>query len=79
MIPTVVAQLEGDRSKITSAITIGTALPFVMFVTWNAVILGNFWVWMPPAVLILYRFSKVGSVEAKLSALWWVGFRNSLS
>lgn len=41
IVPTVVAQLEGDRSKITSAITIGTALPFIMFVTWNAIILGN--------------------------------------
>jgi tyrosine-specific transport protein len=41
VVPTVVAQLEGDRSKISSAISMGTTLPFLMFVAWNGVILGN--------------------------------------
>jgi tyrosine-specific transport protein len=41
IVPTVVTQLEGDRSKTTKAIVLGTTLPFVMFVAWNAVILGN--------------------------------------
>lgn len=41
VVPTVVAQLEGDRSKVTAAISFGTTIPFVMFVAWNAVILGN--------------------------------------
>lgn len=34
-------QLEGDRTKITRAIVLGTALPFLMLLAWNAVILGN--------------------------------------
>jgi tyrosine-specific transport protein len=41
VVPTVVNQLEGDRSKITKAIISGTTFPTMMFVAWNAVILGN--------------------------------------
>jgi tyrosine-specific transport protein len=41
IVPTVVTQLEGDRSKTTKAIIFGTSLPFLMFIAWNAVILGN--------------------------------------
>lgn len=41
VVPTVVNQLEGDRSKITKAIIAGTTLPALMFVAWNAVVLGN--------------------------------------
>jgi len=41
VVPTVVTNLEGDRSKITKAIVGGTTLPMVMFLAWNAVCLGN--------------------------------------
>jgi tyrosine-specific transport protein len=41
IVPTVVNQLEGDRGKITKAIITGTTLPALMFVAWNAVVLGN--------------------------------------
>lgn len=41
VVPTVVTKLEGDRSKITTAIVAGTSIPTLMFLTWNAVILGN--------------------------------------
>lgn len=41
IVPTVVNQLEGDRTKITTAIIAGTTLPALMFVAWNAVVLGN--------------------------------------
>lgn len=41
VVPTVVNQLEGDRSKITKAIVYGTSVPTIMFVVWNAVVLGN--------------------------------------
>ncbi len=41
IVPTVVNQLEGDRSKITKAIVTGTSIPALMFVAWNAVVLGN--------------------------------------
>ena len=41
VVPTVVTQLEGDRKKITTAIVSGTTLPMLMFLTWNAVVLGN--------------------------------------
>lgn len=41
VVPTVVNQLEGDRSKITKAILYGTSVPTLMFLAWNAVVLGN--------------------------------------
>jgi tyrosine-specific transport protein len=41
IVPTVVNQLEGDRSKITKAIIAGTTVPTLMFLAWNAVVLGN--------------------------------------
>lgn len=41
VVPTVVNQLEGDRRKITEAIIAGTTFPTLMFLAWNAVVLGN--------------------------------------
>jgi tyrosine-specific transport protein len=41
VVPTVVKNLEGDRRKIQKAIIGGTFVPLVMFLVWNAVILGN--------------------------------------
>jgi len=41
VVPTVVNQLEGDRSKITKAILYGTSVPTFMFLAWNAVVLSN--------------------------------------
>lgn len=41
VVPTVVNQLEGDRSKIRKAIISGTTFPTLMFLAWNAVVLGN--------------------------------------
>jgi tyrosine-specific transport protein len=41
VVPTVVTQLEGDRTKITKAIIAGTTTPMLMFLAWNAVVLGN--------------------------------------
>jgi tyrosine-specific transport protein len=41
IVPTVVSQLEGDRTKITKAIIAGTTTPLLMFLAWNAVVLGN--------------------------------------
>ena len=41
VVPHVVTQLEGDRDKITKSILMGTAVPLVMFLLWNAVVLGN--------------------------------------
>jgi tyrosine-specific transport protein len=41
VVPTVVVQLEGDRKKITTSMIAGTVVPLVMFLAWNAVILGN--------------------------------------
>ncbi|KAG7355099.1 amino acid permease [Nitzschia inconspicua] len=46
IVPTVVNQLEGDRDKITKAIIGGTTIPTLMFLAWNAVVLGN----MDPSV-----------------------------
>lgn len=41
VVPTVVTQLEGDRSKIAKAVVGGTTIPLLMFLAWNAVVLGN--------------------------------------
>lgn len=41
VIPTIVSQLEGDAKKIRRSIAIGSVIPLVMFLTWNAVILGS--------------------------------------
>ena len=41
VVPSVVTQLEGDRSKIMQAVIAGTTAPFLMFLAWNAVVLGN--------------------------------------
>mmetsp|Transcript_29749 Transcript_29749/g.60803 ORF Transcript_29749/g.60803 Transcript_29749/m.60803 type:complete len:575 (-) Transcript_29749:100-1824(-) len=41
VVPTIVTQLEGDKSKITKAIVGGTAVPLLMLLAWNAVVLGN--------------------------------------
>ncbi len=41
IVPTVVTQLEADRRKITEALILGTGIPLIMFLAWNAIILGN--------------------------------------
>jgi tyrosine-specific transport protein len=41
VVPTVVTQLEGDKEKIAKSLIIGTSVPLVMFLAWNAIILGN--------------------------------------
>jgi tyrosine-specific transport protein len=41
VVPVVVNQLEGDRDKIRQSIVIGSAIPLIMFLAWNAVILGS--------------------------------------
>ena len=41
IIPVIVAQLEGDARKIRTSIVIGSLIPLIMFIAWNAVILGS--------------------------------------
>ncbi|KAJ7550995.1 hypothetical protein O6H91_07G128600 [Diphasiastrum complanatum] len=41
VVPVVCTNLEGNLSKIRSAIVLGTAIPLVMFLVWDAVILGS--------------------------------------
>jgi tyrosine-specific transport protein len=41
VVPTVVNRLEGNRSKITNAVIAGTTVPFLMFLLFNGIILGN--------------------------------------
>jgi len=40
-VPKVVTSLEGNRIKITTSIIAGTGVPFLMFLAFNAVVLGN--------------------------------------
>ncbi|AHJ29804.1 aromatic amino acid transport family protein [Nodularia spumigena CS-584] len=41
IVPVVVTQLEGDIPKIRQSIIIGSLIPLMMFLLWNAVILGS--------------------------------------
>lgn len=41
VVPVVVTQLEGDTRKIRQSIVIGSLIPLIMFLAWNAVILGS--------------------------------------
>lgn len=41
VVPVVVTQLEGDVPKIRRSIIIGSLIPLMMFLAWNAVILGS--------------------------------------
>ncbi|MCW5315118.1 tyrosine transporter [Nostoc sp. KVJ3] len=41
VVPLVVAQLEGDVRKIRQSIFIGSVIPLIMFLAWNAIILGS--------------------------------------
>ncbi|MDB9318551.1 amino acid permease [Nodularia spumigena] len=41
IVPVVVTQLEGDIPKIRQSIIIGSLIPLIMFLLWNAVILGS--------------------------------------
>ena len=40
IVPTICSSLEGDRRKIAVSIAAGTSIPLVMFLLWNAAILG---------------------------------------
>ncbi|WP_138497379.1 amino acid permease [Nostoc sp. PA-18-2419] len=42
IVPVVVTQLEGDVRKIRQSIFIGSLIPLIMFLAWNAVILASF-------------------------------------
>lgn len=41
VVPLVVTQLEGDAGKIRQSIFMGSVIPLIMFLAWNAVILGS--------------------------------------
>ncbi len=41
VIPAVALQLEGDARLIRSSIFVGSAIPLIMFLAWNAVVLGS--------------------------------------
>lgn len=41
VVPVVTTSLEGDLPKIRTAVVLGTGIPLVLFLIWNAVILGT--------------------------------------
>ncbi|KAF3326217.1 Tyrosine-specific transport protein [Carex littledalei] len=41
VVPVICTDLEGDLSKIRTAVVYGTAIPFILFLIWDAVILGT--------------------------------------
>ncbi|KAL3677507.1 hypothetical protein R1sor_027455 [Riccia sorocarpa] len=42
IVPVICTELEGDLPKIRSAVVLGTSIPLVMFLVWDALILGSF-------------------------------------
>ncbi|TAF09652.1 MAG: tyrosine transporter [Nostocales cyanobacterium] len=63
VVPVVVTQLEGDIPKIRKSIIIGSGIPLIMFLAWNAVILGS----VSPD--ILHNNSQSGDVFDPLQIL----------
>lgn len=41
VIPKVTTQLEGDKDKIRKAVIAGTGIPFLLYIMWDAIIIGN--------------------------------------
>ncbi|XP_064936023.1 uncharacterized protein LOC135588027 isoform X1 [Musa acuminata AAA Group] len=41
VVPVLCTNLEGDLSKVRTAVVLGTAIPLVLFLIWDAVILGT--------------------------------------
>ncbi len=41
VVPVITTQLEGDRAKVRQSILLGSLIPLVLFLLWNAVILGS--------------------------------------
>ncbi len=41
VVPVITTQLEGDRAKVTQSILFGSLIPLLLFLLWNAVILGS--------------------------------------
>ena len=41
VIPVVATSLEGDKERATTAVLVGTAIPALMFILWNAAVLGS--------------------------------------
>ncbi|CAN0022591.1 unnamed protein product [Choristocarpus tenellus] len=48
VVPVVSNQLQGDMTKIRAAITMGSGLPLILYILWNAVILGHVAAEVPP-------------------------------
>ncbi|XP_021734291.1 uncharacterized protein LOC110701020 [Chenopodium quinoa] len=42
VVPVLCTNLEGDLSKVRTAVVVGTAIPLLLFLVWNGVILGTF-------------------------------------
>ncbi|XP_057515526.1 uncharacterized protein LOC130797061 [Amaranthus tricolor] len=42
VVPVLCTNLEGDMSKVRTAVVVGTAIPLALFLVWNGVILGTF-------------------------------------
>jgi tyrosine-specific transport protein len=72
VVPAVVSQLEGDRTKITQAVIGGTTLPFVTMLTWNAFSLGGANLDSPAATCFtsLALFTSLLSLTSSLTSAW---------
>ncbi|GAX27817.1 hypothetical protein FisN_13Hh076 [Fistulifera solaris] len=79
VVPTVVAQLEGDRTKITQAVMGGTTLPFVTMLTWNAFSLGGANLDTPAAICFtsLALLTSLLSLTSSLTSAWENAFMST--
>lgn len=68
VVPVVTTQLEGDRAKIRRSIFIGSLIPLLMFLVWNAVVLGSVEVDSTAAVDPL-EILRTSTINPKLGVL----------
>lgn len=89
VVPVLCTNLEGDLSKIRSSIVVGTAIPLVLFLVWNGVILGTITITNPdhkladPLQQLLATNGVVGPIVGAFSLLAiatsYIGFVLGLS
>ena len=72
IVPLVVKELQYNARSIQTAIVLGTTLPCLMFVTWNAIVLGN----MDPAAVVTTgnHFDPVEVLMSRTNGASWLGF-----
>ncbi len=70
VVPVVTTRLEGDVSKIRQAIILGSLIPLVMFLGWNAAILGNGQIDVTATLASSARFDPLEFLRQDTANFW---------